>query len=137
MNASPPSTKEALADSIMRFFGVLATPEDTYRDHYPTVLTLSKNRPNPFNQRTQFTYTVPLLSGENPSIKHYVTVRVFNVSGRIVKTLVDERKNPGTYTVSWRGVDDFGRKVSQGVYFTRITMKDHGVFRTRKVVLLK
>jgi hypothetical protein len=137
VDATPPSTKEALADSIMRFFGVLATPEEKREDEYPTILTLSRNRPNPFNQRTRFTYTVPLLSGENPSVPHHVTIRVYSVSGRVVKTLVDEEKNPGVYTVSWRGTDDYGARVSQGVYFTRIKMRDSGVYRTRKVILLK
>ena len=55
--------------------------------------------------------------------------------GRLVRTLVDEVREPGTYTVFWDGKDEAGRQVSSGVYLYR--MKATDFVQTRKMVLLK
>jgi hypothetical protein len=133
----PPSTKAVLADSIMRFFGIMGTREENLHNKFPRVFSLSKNAPNPFNARTAFVYTVPLYEHENPAIRKLVSVKIYDVIGRVVRTLLHSKKLPGTYTIVWDGRGDRGVTVSQGVYFTRLTLEKQGLSRTRKIVLLK
>jgi len=83
---------------------------------------LSQNYPNPFNPQTTFRFSVPR------SI--HVTIRVFDVLGRTVKTIVDQELTPGCHTA----VLDAGG-LSSGVYFCR--MEAEGFVKTRKLVLLK
>lgn len=88
----------------------------------PTVFALQQNYPNPFNPTTAIGYS--LLT------KSFVTLKVFDVLGREVKTLVNERQNAGTYTVTFNGSG-----LSSGVYLYRITA---GLYsETKKLVLMK
>jgi flagellar hook assembly protein FlgD len=73
---------------------------------------LFQNSPNPFSQSTSLEYTV--------SHDGRVVVCVFDVTGKRVRTLVDESKSPGRYRVTWDGCDDGGEEVSPGIYFCRI-----------------
>jgi hypothetical protein len=90
-------------------------------------LTLSQNVPNPFNPQTTIGYDLPSSA--------YVRLMIFDVSGHLVRTLVDEQQTPGSRNVVWTGRDDAGNAVSSGVYFYVL---DAGKNRlTRKLVLLK
>jgi hypothetical protein len=95
---------------------------------------LGQNRPNPFNPVTAIPYVVGGPAGGGPA--RPVTLRVYDVSGRLVTTLVDETKSPGRYEATWRGVDRVGAAVSTGVYFYRLTIGGQEMF-TRKMLLLK
>jgi len=89
--------------------------------------TLAQNYPNPFNPTTTIAYSV--------RIKTPVRLNIYNVAGQLVRTLVDEEKQPGvTYRVVWDGSSNAGQPVSSGVYFYRLTTK--GFEQTRKMVLL-
>jgi len=90
-------------------------------------LVLHQNHPNPFNPQTTIAYDIPSASR--------VRLLVMDVSGRLVRTLVDETQEPGSRSVVWNGRDDAGNAVSSGVYFYVL---DAGKERlTRKLVLLK
>lgn len=90
--------------------------------------TLAQNRPNPFNPVTTISYSV------KESAR--VTLRIYSVSGQLVRTLVDDVKDPGiTHEVTWDGANNAGTQVSSGVYFYRLTAP--GFTRTKKMVLLK
>ena len=67
----------------------------------------------------------------------WVSLDVYDVSGRLVKCLSDgnEIKAPGNYTVSWDGRDDLGRRLPSGVYFVKFAADNHQ--RVQKTVLLK
>lgn len=98
------------------------------KDVIPTAFALRQNTPNPFSTRTTITYAIP--RGPVP-----VFLGIFNVQGGLVRTLVQESRSPGTFTVTWDGRDDNGRYVQAGVYFTKFTA---GSFqRTAKTVMLK
>jgi flagellar hook assembly protein FlgD len=60
---------------------------------------------------------------------------IFDVSGRLVKRLVDDVARPGTYTTQWNGTNEDGEMVSSGVYFCRLTAGSS--VETKKMVLLK
>ncbi|HEX6791816.1 MAG TPA: FlgD immunoglobulin-like domain containing protein [Candidatus Krumholzibacteria bacterium] len=97
------------------------TPHATY------VNRLEANVPNPFNPSTTIHYELAQ-SGR-------ATLGVYDVSGRLVRTLVDREHNVGSYETRWDGRDDRGAAVASGVYFYRI---ESGRFtQTRRMVLLK
>jgi hypothetical protein len=89
---------------------------------------LLQNFPNPFNPQTTIRYSIRE-SG-------WVNLSVFDVAGRLVRTLVDERQSPSSdLSVDWDGRDSNGQAVASGVYFYRLTAP--GFTKTRKMVLLK
>ena len=84
--------------------------------------------PNPFNPVTTLSYDLPRSSS--------VSLRIFDVGGRVVKTLVAEEYHAaGRFEVRWNGHDDGGRMVPSGTYFARMQAGNEAV--TRKVMLLK
>jgi hypothetical protein len=94
----------------------------------PERLGLYQNVPNPFNPTTTIGYDVP--AGGS-----HVAIEIFDVSGRLVATLVDEPQLEGRRSVSWHGVDEAGRELPSGVYFYRMTAGEYA--ETRKMLLLK
>jgi YVTN family beta-propeller protein len=98
-----------------------------YEVTYNARFALEQNAPNPFNPTTRIRFTVP--SADN------VFLAVYDVSGRKVRTLVDERRRADHYEVEWDGRDANGRTVSSGVYFYKITVGKHAA--TRKMLMLK
>jgi len=78
----------------------------------PDILELKQNYPNPFTSFTTLEYDVPSTQ--------YVVMRVFNVKGQLVTTLVDEEQGAGYKSVIWDGTNDNGDPVSSGVYFCQM-----------------
>jgi hypothetical protein len=95
---------------------------------------LGANYPNPFNPTTRIPYTVGGPVGSNRLVD--VTLRIYNVAGERVATLVKEPRTPGRYEAIWSGRTDSGGEVSSGVYFARLTVAG-APQATRKLVLLK
>jgi hypothetical protein len=88
---------------------------------------LEQNSPNPFNPVTNIFFSI--------SEKAEVRLHVYDVSGRLVKGLVDGWREPGVYSEAWDGRDDAGKQLPSGVYFYRL---EAGKFvATKKMVLLK
>ena len=82
----------------------------------------------PINHTTTITYSLRTRS--------HVTLRVYNVAGQLVRTLVDDIRTPGvSYRAEWDGRNAAGEAVSSGVYFYRIVTSEFT--KTRKMVLLK
>ncbi len=75
----------------------------------PVSFTLLQNYPNPFNPTTTIAYSL-----DKPAM---VKLAIFNINGRLVRTLVDGRQTSGSHSVLWDGLDNGGNKVSSGVYF--------------------
>ncbi|MFH1865000.1 MAG: FlgD immunoglobulin-like domain containing protein [Candidatus Eisenbacteria bacterium] len=95
------------------------------------VTKLGNARPNPFNPRTTFAYS---LAGRSR-----VTIRVHDLAGRVVRTLVDGEKEPGEHAAIWDGTTDTDQRAASGVYFVKMEgAGDSGGFsETGKVVMLK
>ena len=93
----------------------------------PEDFSLSQNYPNPFNPLTKIDFTLPR-SGD-------VSIVIYNLKGQQVKTLVAEKMKYGFHTITWNGLDQFGRSVSSGVYFSE--MRARGFRQTKKMLLLK
>jgi hypothetical protein len=97
----------------------------------PLSFELSQNYPNPFNPTTNIQYTV---SGK-PTEAIHTSLKVYNVLGQRVRTLVDEEKSPGQYRIVWDGKDDFGNPVTSGMYFYQLGVGE--ISQTKKMLLLK
>lgn len=90
-------------------------------------LAVLSNYPNPFNPGTTIRYALP----ETQQIR----VAIYDVGGRLVRTLVDGSKTAGIHDVSWEGRDQAGGPVASGIYFVRIAGETQSA--TRKIVLIK
>ncbi|MBW7995620.1 MAG: T9SS type A sorting domain-containing protein [Candidatus Glassbacteria bacterium] len=110
-------------------FRIALYGDGTARSSLPKDFALKQNSPNPFNPATTISYSVP----EGRSVD--ISLKVYDIRGRLVTTLVSEVKNAGTYTVFWEGASDSGRKLASGVYFYRLQAGEF--MQTRKMVLLK
>jgi len=94
----------------------------------PTRFALHQNTPNPFNPATRVRFDVPAPGGR-------VLLAVYDVSGRLVRTLVDGAVGPGIRNAVWDGRDDRGARVASGVYFCRLLAA--GREESVRIVLLK
>jgi hypothetical protein len=97
-------------------------------EEMPERFALRGCRPNPFNPATTIVYDVPEPGGE-------VTIRLFDIGGRLVRTLREGIETPGRKSTVWRGADDAGRPLPSGVYFCRMTATDYE--KSIKLTLLK
>lgn len=104
--------------------GVTDVAEETQT---PSSYELSQNYPNPFNPTTTIQYSLPEAT--------HVTLKIYNVLGQEVATLVDASQSTGTYRVTWNGTNDYGSKVSTGTYIYRVVAGDF--VQVKKMVLLK
>lgn len=86
------------------------------------------NFPNPLIESTQFIYT--LHTGGNVSLK------VFNAIGQVVKTVVNEKQNPNTYSYIWKGDNDSGRMLYNGMYYYTLSINGKAI-QTNKLVISK
>jgi hypothetical protein len=100
----------------------------------PHSIELSQNYPNPFNPTTVIHYTVgsPQSTVRRPV---HTTLKIYNVLGQLVKTLVDEEKTAGDYSIFWDGRDSSGDEVASGIYFYQLRIKDFT--DTKKMLLLR
>ncbi len=96
-------------------------------DALPSVMALDQNHPNPFNPRTTIRFALPRAQE--------VTLRIFDVQGKLVRTLVDGAQTAGAHEAVWEGRDDRGGQVPSGTYLYRLRSEDGEV--TRKMLLLK
>ena len=114
----------AFADTCLRYYTNLMTlgVEEKQPATVPTSFALDQNFPNPFNPTTVINFQVPVVTN--------VRVAVYDVLGREIAVLVNERKAPGSYNVPFDG-----SALSSGVYFCRLTAG--GQHATKKMLLLR
>jgi hypothetical protein len=105
-----------------------ATPAAELPESVPTQTRLHQNVPNPFNPSTTIAYDIAAPGGT-------VVIRVFDVRGKRVRTLVDAVQSPGSKEVVWDGRDDQLRPAASGLYFCQLRVGD--VVQTRKMVLVQ
>lgn len=96
-------------DTIYQIEIISSHVEDLFNDKYfPISFRLDQNYPNPFNPETTISYCLPT--------SDYVTIKIYNITGREIRTLVNERKASGYYNIQWDGKDNNGTNVASGVY---------------------
>lgn len=104
---------------------------DDFTGNLPKGFALHQNYPNPFNPSTTITYEVPWTrAGQS-----HVTLTVYDVRGRRVKTLIDSGLGPGSHTVIWDGRNERGQSIPSGIYIYSLNVADATM--TRKMILLQ
>ncbi|GMU95622.1 discoidin domain-containing protein [Ignavibacterium album] len=108
------------------FYGQLIVSGNEDNNKIPNNFALEQNYPNPFNPVTKIRYTIP----GNVEARRDVSLRVYDILGNEVATLVDEYKEPGIYEVEFDASD-----LASGVYIYRL--QADGYLNTRKMILLR
>jgi hypothetical protein len=104
------SERTDLMANIMEYFGKAPTGPGTGTDDSLVFVNRLKHaRPNPFNPATTIAYS---LAGRSN-----VAIRVYDVAGRVVRTLVDGEVEAGEHVLVWVGTTDSGKHAASGVYF--------------------
>jgi hypothetical protein len=109
--------------------GIISDPEGS--DRIPRDFALYQNYPNPFNPSTIIEFDVPESAGKSVRVH----LEIFDMRGRLIRTLMDEMKEPGSYKANWDGRDAKGAKVGSGMYLYQIVADDFE--STRKLVMIK
>ncbi|MCX6829029.1 MAG: T9SS type A sorting domain-containing protein [candidate division Zixibacteria bacterium] len=93
----------------------------------PSAIDLSQNSPNPFNPATSITFALP--------VRSQVDLKVYNILGQEIKTLVNGEFAAGVHSVVWDGTDQSGHAAATGIYFYRLTAGEKTMIK--KMILLK
>ena len=93
----------------------------------PTEFAIAQNYPNPFNPTTNIKYQLP--------VDGLVKIKIFDMLGREVRTLVNQDQKAGYYTIEWDATNNSGRKAASGVYFYQIEASNFK--KTMKMMLMK
>ena len=121
-----PVIRNHIMKDIIEWFGTEVDPNIT-EAAVPFAYNLEQNHPNPFNPSTTIRFDV--------KERGHVSLKIFNVAGQLVKTLVDGVKEASSYSIPWDGTNNLGAKVASGVYFYK--MESVSFSRTKKLVLLR
>ncbi|MHB8158844.1 MAG: T9SS type A sorting domain-containing protein [Desulfocucumaceae bacterium] len=89
---------------------------------------LNQNYPNPFKQSTMINYQLPKTG--------MVSLKVYNITGQLVRTLVNTRMTAGSYSYNWDGKDDRKKAIGNGIYFYQLQV-DGTVTKTNKMIKLR
>jgi len=106
---------------------------DIYSQHLPDKFSVDPAFPNPFNPSTSINYQIPIDSN--------VSIRIFNLEGRLIMNLVNLNKSAGYYSTEWNGFDKVGKVVASGVYLVVVdaySLHDNSEYHAnQKVILIK
>jgi hypothetical protein len=116
----PPDSAAEVVISNFEFFP--AEEDDRFAP-----FTLLQNAPNPFLTGTTIHYEI--------HTRGNVSLNVYDISGRLIKSLVDENLKTGTYCLNWTGFDDLGQEASPGIYFSRLEGSSFST--TKKMILIR
>ncbi len=128
INQSLSSTVILRVGDVAQNFTVCDPVYTTLSAQVPQDFALSSNYPNPFNPSTKINFSIAKSEGS-------VSLKVFDVLGREVKTLISEPMQPGQYFVEWDGTNNQGIAVTSGVYIYRMVAGDF--VATRRMTLMK
>ncbi len=98
----------------------------------PTEFSISPNYPNPFKAETNIEFALPWQAN--------IKLSIYDINGRLVRTLIDESKDAGCFITRWHGMDFQGKLVSSGIYFGKlhITNQDNILYdEVMRMVLIK
>ena len=107
--------------------GEIITSVNDFTDLHPENFRLFQNFPNPFNPTTTISYNLP----EDTEVH----LKIYNLFGQEVRTLVNETQSAGSKSVVWNGKDTSGRIVSSGLYIYRLEAKN--MVQNKKMLFLK
>ncbi|MCH7762012.1 T9SS type A sorting domain-containing protein [candidate division TA06 bacterium] len=119
---------DSLTFNITVSCGPLGVEEGNSEYRTPNIeMKLFQNDPNPFHGITTIRYQIPATS--------HVSLNIYDLTGRLIRTLIDDRKEEGVYVLSWNGRNNIGQRVPSGIYFYRFQSSDFSA--TQKMVFLR
>jgi type IX secretion system substrate protein len=121
----PEDIRNNLMGKIIDFFDVPTSVENEDSENLPTEYYLSQNYPNPFNPTTKIKFSIPV---GNENVRSLL--KIYDILGNEVATLVNEQRSPGTYEVEFNATN-----LSSGVYFYSLQAGDVKI--NKKMILLK
>jgi hypothetical protein len=101
--------------------------EEEDQEEIVSSFVLFQNFPNPFNPQTVIEY--------NLNCPSELSIKIYNIKGQLVKTLINGHREKGSHQISWDGKDEKGKKTSSGIYFYQLKAKDY--IETKKMVKLR
>lgn len=114
-------------ETIAELFDFPTNVNDEENMPLPTFTKLFQNYPNPFNGDTNIKFQVSQISS--------VKLEIYNILGQKIKTLVNQSKAPGYYSVIWNGKNESGHDTNSGIYFMRFNDGNYDEYR--KLIFLK
>ena len=109
------------------FLDPLVTSVKYSKDNNPTEFGISQNYPNPFNPSTTINYQL--------AVSENVTIKIFDITGKLVRTLLNQRNSVGYHSITWNGNNDDGKSVSSGTYLYQIRIANS--VQTKRMLFLK
>jgi hypothetical protein len=94
---------------------------------FPKSANLIQNQPNPFHQSTIISYSI--------LEETTVSLKVYDISGKLIRTLLEGKQQAKTHSIHWDGIDNFGQEIQNGIYFVKLIAGDS--IQTRKLTRLK
>ncbi len=123
--SAPLAARALLLNDVLSYFGAHGKPDNV--TSVPEIAAFAvSNAPNPFNPRTNISYSV-----DKPG---HLTLKIYNVRGQLVRTLIDRRVETSGKAM-WDGTDDNGQQLASGVYFRQAQLNDK--VRIGKMMLIK
>ncbi|MBL51004.1 MAG: hypothetical protein CMG57_03505 [Candidatus Marinimicrobia bacterium] len=98
----------------------------------PEQTNIHQNYPNPFNPTTNIIYDIGLMDG----LSQNVSIKIYNLLGQHIRTLVENKDQIGQFKIQWNGQDKFGQPMGTGVYFVQLSTRT-GIVKNKKIMLLK
>jgi photosystem II stability/assembly factor-like uncharacterized protein len=129
INPNSPSTIYAgtMGGGIFKYTEEVGV-EEIHKSHAKSGICRLSSFPIPFASHTQITYQTLVPS--------HVTLKIYDISGRLVKTLVNELKQSGHHTITWSGTDNSGQMVASGIYFCKLKFGNK-FLQTKKLLFLR
>lgn len=121
------SQNQYISEAYSKILPIVVGIEDTKEEILPSKVHLYQNFPNPFNPTTTISYDLPK-SGK-------VTLKIYDLLGQEVITLIDEFQTPGSKSVVWNGKNSSGEYVSSGVFFYNLETQTFS--KTMKLLLIR
>jgi len=125
--AGAPIDRFEIARDVLVWMQTMSNVNITPADATPKLTKLAQNYPNPFNPSTTIKFD---LREKGP-----VTLKVYNVAGQLVRTLVDDVRDAAAYSIVWDGRNNISSDVASGIYFYKMETRDFS--QTRKMVILR
>jgi hypothetical protein len=113
---------------------ISGTDSDNSGVEIPNITSIESNYPNPFNSSTTIAYSVANLG----PIPAQINIDIYDIQGRKIRSLLNNRMEVGKHTITWDGRDDSGNELASGIYFARITQwhVDY-LSRSQKLILVR